>query len=222
VKIIQRLEIPPGINTKEELLHAIDNGARFVIFQYCISIIAFALVRYSPAILVFNEEELKDKALSYNRLSRVLGWWSIPYGISETLRSFRVNREGGVDVTEDILLNFDSLMFTSHEIELLKTNQLFIHPNKDATACFIRTMADFEGDSRFNEVVVGLFVNTEEHEKPYLVIGVNSSLALNKCEVIMSKALYKHFTSHTHFRFIDLNVDNELSKRLRLQGVKLI
>lgn len=221
MKLIQRLEIPPEIKTEVELLCAIDNGARFVIFQYCISIIAFALVRYSPAILVLNEEELKEKALSYNRLSRIFGWWSIPYGISETLKSFSINHSGGVDVTEDILLNFNSSMFESKEVELLKTNQLFIKPNKDTISCFNRTMANLKEDSCFTEVVAGLFVNTEEYEDPYLVVGIDSSLDLNECEVVMSKALYKHFASHTNFTFIDLKVDNELSKRLRLQGIKL-
>ena len=220
MKSIQKLEIPPEISSKEELLNAIDNGARFVVFQYCISIIAFALVRYSPAILVMNEDELEEKAQSYNTLSKTFGWWSFPYGISETLRSLRINRAGGVDMTEDILLNFKESMLASKEVEMLKTNQLFMVPNSDSVSCFDRAISDLEKKFDYDEIAIGLFINTEEYENPYLVIGVNSPLEMAESREVLSDALYKHFTSHTKFTFIDLKMKNEHTKRLLLQGYR--
>mgnify|MGYP001574082852 CR=1 FL=1 len=218
MKIIQRLDIPSEVNSKEQLLAAIHNGARFVVFQYCVSVVALSMVRYSPAILILDTTRIEEKVSYYNRLSRFFGWWSIPYGISETLRSIRLNSSGGIDMTEDIMLNFNESMFATQELELVKTNQLFIKPNKDIISCFDRAMSDLVGVIDFKEVVIGLFINTEEYETPYLVIGINSAIELSQCDEVLSNALYKHFTSHTKFSFIDLNADSELSKRLLLQG----
>ena len=165
-----------------------------------------------------DEESLKERASQYNSLSRTFGWWSFPYGISETLKSLRINNAGGVDMTEDILLNYTDEMFASQEVELVKTNQLFIVPNSDTVSCFNRTMDDLNGVFDYNDVVIGLYINTEEYEDPYLVIGVSAPYSITESEEILSKALYKHFTSHTKFVFVDLNEGNEFTKRLLLQG----
>lgn len=221
LKITQKLEIPEKINSKEKLLDAISRGARFVVFQYCISPLAISLIRYSPAILLFTEEDFDSKSSSYNQLSRSFGWWSFPYGPRETLRSIRVNENGGVDITEDILLNFQESMFETQEIELTKTNQLFINPDSDVLQAFSETVKMPSVQNDFRDIVIGLYINTEEYEKPYLVIGLETNLDFNKAVAVLKEELYKHFSKFSKFEFISLDAKSELTDKLKLQGVSI-
>jgi hypothetical protein len=90
----------------DQLQKQVEKGGTFVMYQYCISILfAVSLRRFSPAYFIpANESKSKYKA-KYNRLSSIFGWWGIPWGIVYTLSSYKINRNGGIDVTEDILYN---------------------------------------------------------------------------------------------------------------------
>jgi NhaP-type Na+/H+ or K+/H+ antiporter len=90
----------------DQLQKQVEKGGTFVMYQYCISILlVLSLRRFSPAYFIpANESKSKYKA-KYNRLSSIFGWWGIPRGIVYTLSSYKINRNGGIDVTEDILYN---------------------------------------------------------------------------------------------------------------------
>lgn len=221
LKITQKLEIPSHIDSKEKLLEAVSNGARFVMFQYCISPLAMSMIRYSPAILILSEDDLKAKCSQYNQVSKTFGWWSFPYGPRDTLRSFSVNNDGGIDLTEDVLLNFDESMFVNLELEMTKTSQLFIKPDSDVLSAFSKAASEMNVQHNFNQLVIGLFINTEEYEKPYLVVGYDSELDFSEAEAVLQKALYRHFSKFSKFTFISLEQDSEFTKRLKEQGFSL-
>lgn len=101
-----QLIIPTEINYSQLEIH-IQNGAKFRIYSYTISLFfTITLKRLSPAILILdNEGNAYQK--KYNNLTRCFGWWCIPWGPIHSIKSIRTNKSGGLDVTADILLNLD-------------------------------------------------------------------------------------------------------------------
>ncbi len=62
----------------KELEETINKGAKFIVYQYCISLIfAVTLKRFSPAILIIPEMQQSALRLKkrYNRISLFFGWW---------------------------------------------------------------------------------------------------------------------------------------------------
>ncbi len=71
------LQIPTDL-TLEVLKKQIENGSRFVVFQYCISF-ALTFRRFSPAILIARNESIEPYQSKYNVLTVLFGWWGIPW-----------------------------------------------------------------------------------------------------------------------------------------------
>src|SRR5690606_4154726 len=92
--------------TLDELRKEIQNGGRFILFPYCISLIfAVNLERFSTAIFFKKEGSVSRFKNKYNLISFVFGWWCIPWGPMQTVSDIRINNRGGIDITEDILIN---------------------------------------------------------------------------------------------------------------------
>ena len=81
----------------------IQRGARFVFFQYCISIIVLTFRRASDIYFLRQGESAVTKGLPFTLLSLVAGWWGIPWGPIYTIQSVYNNSRGGKDVTESVL-----------------------------------------------------------------------------------------------------------------------
>ncbi len=214
--------------TLEELENTIKKGAKFIVYQYCVSLIfAVSLRRFSPAILVIRNEtdSTSDLKRKYNRISLIFGWWCFPWGPIRTVQSLKVNKKGGVDVTEDIMLNINESSIKDGEVLLQYTNQFFTTPAKsDLTAFKKSILRDFEADYYVKELVVGLFINTEINEAPFFTIGLRLDKNDNYKHYIdnLKKSLYKKFFKTTYFEFIDLSEHNDLIEKLRAQGEYLI
>lgn len=86
-----------------QLQQELQQGAKFVIFQYCISILIITFRRSSNVYLVTHEENAVVKGLPFTLLSLLLGWWGIPWGPIYTIQSLWVNFSGGKDVTKEVL-----------------------------------------------------------------------------------------------------------------------
>ncbi|MBN1954178.1 MAG: hypothetical protein JW900_03910 [Anaerolineae bacterium] len=86
-----------------EIRRELERGARFVVFQYCISVIVLTFKRGSGVYFVRADENAVAKGLPYTLLSLVLGWWGIPWGPIYTIQSLVVNFQGGKDVTGQVL-----------------------------------------------------------------------------------------------------------------------
>jgi hypothetical protein len=94
--------------TPHELKMELDNGARFVIYTYTISVIILTFKRPSDIYFIRSGEGSVSKGIPYTLLSVVLGWWGIPWGPVYTIGSIFKNLNGGRDVTNEVLASFNS------------------------------------------------------------------------------------------------------------------
>lgn len=91
-----------GLSSKE-LINEIAKGARIIRYPYTISLLVITLQRKSGGNLVLPGENANRKRVSFILLSALFGWWGIPNGPKQTLKSIRTNLQGGRDVTQDVL-----------------------------------------------------------------------------------------------------------------------
>lgn len=83
-----------GRNSQE-----VQEGGRFVIYQYNFSIIIMTFKRSSKVYFVPAGSKGILKGLKYSLISFVFGWWGIPWGFIYTPQSLFINFRGGKDVT---------------------------------------------------------------------------------------------------------------------------
>ncbi|MEO0535956.1 MAG: hypothetical protein AAF215_19035 [Cyanobacteria bacterium P01_A01_bin.123] len=89
--------------TNHELSMEIQNGGKFVIFQYCISVVLLTFKRSSDIYFIRADESPGKQALPFTLISIFLGWWGIPWGPIYTIQSLHTNFTGGKDVTQPVL-----------------------------------------------------------------------------------------------------------------------
>jgi len=90
-----------GLSTTE-LRQEIAKGGKIIRYDYTISLLLLTLQRKSGGHLVRPGENARKKGMSYTILSALFGWWGIPSGPQQTMKSIRTNMHGGRDVTEDV------------------------------------------------------------------------------------------------------------------------
>lgn len=98
-KIIGLDTIKSGGHLQQE----IQQGAKFVMYQYCISLLVITFRRSSNIYFISHDQNALIKGLPFTLLSLVLGWWGIPWGPIYTIQSVWVNFNGGKDVTKEIV-----------------------------------------------------------------------------------------------------------------------
>lgn len=81
----------------------LQRGAKFVTYQYCISILILTFRRSSDIYFVRAGESAVGKGLGFSSISLFLGWWGIPWGPIYTIGSFITNFGGGKDVTTEVI-----------------------------------------------------------------------------------------------------------------------
>src|SRR4051812_22309083 len=89
--------------TDEEFATEIERGARFVIYQWCLSLVVITLRRPTDIYFIRAGESAVAKGLPWTLLSWLVGWWGFPFGIIFTIWVTVSNFSGGIDVTEAIL-----------------------------------------------------------------------------------------------------------------------
>lgn len=90
----------------QRLTVELQRGARFVIFEYCISILVMTFKRPSDIYFIRGGEGAVGKGLGFTVISLLLGWWGIPWGPIYTIGSLVTNFKGGRDVTQEVLASF--------------------------------------------------------------------------------------------------------------------
>jgi len=194
--------------TLENLKEQINNGSKFIAFGYCVSIL-FAVTqrRFSPAFLIKENEDISKYKRKYNLITIFFGWWGFPWGPIHSIRTLHVNKSGGVDITEDIMLNIDDEALIKREVEMKLTNQLFCKPDRlDTTAFKKALLRDFKGDINIKKMAVGFFINTDS---PFYTIGLQVDSNFESYIERVKKSLYTGFHKRTHFEFIDLSESTE-------------
>jgi hypothetical protein len=87
----------------QEFNEELQNGARFVVYSYCISVIILSFKQPSAIHFVRSSESRFVKGLPYTLISFIAGWWGIPFGIIYTIWCIAANSAGGTDVTAEVL-----------------------------------------------------------------------------------------------------------------------
>jgi hypothetical protein len=90
--------------TVGEVRRGIGEGARFVVYQFCISVVVMSFRNSSAVHFVRDGERNWGPALAMSTVSLVAGWWGIPWGPIWTVGTIVQNLAGGKDVTENVLL----------------------------------------------------------------------------------------------------------------------
>ena len=87
----------------EQLKGEVAAGGRFVIYQYCISVVVVSFKRGSDVYFIRAEDNAVTKGLLFTLCSLVLGWWGIPWGPIWTIATVVTNLRGGRNVTAEVL-----------------------------------------------------------------------------------------------------------------------
>jgi len=91
---------------REELRDAIEQGARCVKFQYCLSLL-YTFHGESDVVVVHGRLDGIRASFWYTLGTAVLGWWG-PYGVISTPVFLVVNLFGGNNVTIEVLATLQS------------------------------------------------------------------------------------------------------------------
>jgi hypothetical protein len=91
-----------GMSTAE-LNEELQRGGKFVLYQYCISILVLTFRRGTDVYFIKGDENAVSKGMGWTALTFFLGWWGIPWGPIYTIGSLITNFGGGKDVTAEIL-----------------------------------------------------------------------------------------------------------------------
>ncbi len=94
--------------SEQDINRELANGAKFVVFQYCISILVMTFRRGSDIYFVRSDETAGKHGLKFSLLTLFLGWWGIPWGPIYSIGSLYTNLRGGKDVTEEVLQSLNS------------------------------------------------------------------------------------------------------------------
>lgn len=93
--------------TVSEVNMELQKGARFVVYQYCVSIVVLTFKRRSDIHFIRADESAAGKSWPYTLLSLVGGWWGIPWGPIYTIGALSTNLRGGKDVTQQVVALFN-------------------------------------------------------------------------------------------------------------------
>ena len=89
--------------TGEQLAIELELGGRFVVYEYCISIILMTFKRPSDIYFIRVGEGAAARGLGFTLLTLFLGWWAIPWGPIYTIGALFTNLSGGRDVTAEVV-----------------------------------------------------------------------------------------------------------------------
>ena len=94
--------------TTDQINRELDHGAKFVVFQYTISIIVMTFRQSSDVYFVRAGENGAFKGIGFSLITLLFGWWGIPWGPIYSIGSLFNNFRGGKNVTKEILTAINS------------------------------------------------------------------------------------------------------------------
>jgi hypothetical protein len=89
--------------SERQLTLELQRGAKFVFYQFCVSVLVMTFKRSSDIYFIRSGESAVRKGLRFSLISLLLGWWGIPWGPIYTIEAFITNFGGGKDVTQEVL-----------------------------------------------------------------------------------------------------------------------
>lgn len=88
--------------TPAQISDELDQGAKFVIYSYCISVILVTFRKKSDIHFIKPGENGVVKGLQWTLVTFLLGWWGIPWGPIYSIGALSTNLKGGKDVTDQV------------------------------------------------------------------------------------------------------------------------
>ena len=89
--------------TLTDIEREVENGGRFVFYEYCISLIVVSSRRPTDIYCLRGCQWGIWRGLPYCLVSLLLGWWGIHWGLIYTPLTLFNNLTGGCDVTVEVL-----------------------------------------------------------------------------------------------------------------------
>jgi hypothetical protein len=86
-----------------DLQRTVSNGGRFVVYQFCVSVLVLSFKRSSPIIFLKPGENGFGAQAPYSAISLFFGWWGIPWGPIWTVGTIATNLSGGKPLTVEIM-----------------------------------------------------------------------------------------------------------------------
>ena len=93
----------------QQLSQEVMRGGKFVVFEYCVSLLIITLKRPSGVYFIRADEGTFGKSISFTIISLIMGWWGIPWGPIYTIGSLITNLGGGKDVTLEMMNALDAV-----------------------------------------------------------------------------------------------------------------
>lgn len=89
--------------TTAELKQKVAAGAKFVYFEYTVSIVVATFKRPTDVYFIDAHESAAKHSWYLSALTGIMGWWGIPWGPIYTIGTFVTNFGGGKDVTAEVM-----------------------------------------------------------------------------------------------------------------------
>jgi hypothetical protein len=89
--------------TVDQVQQAVAEGGRFVIYQFCVSVLVLSFKRSSGIKFIPAGRSRVASGAPYSVISFFAGWWGIPWGPIWTVSTMITNMNGGKDVTNHVL-----------------------------------------------------------------------------------------------------------------------
>jgi hypothetical protein len=89
--------------TTAELKQKVAAGAKFVQFEYTVSIVVATFKRPTSIYFIDVNESTAKHSWHLSTLTAVMGWWGFPWGPIYTIGTFITNFGGGKDVTAIVM-----------------------------------------------------------------------------------------------------------------------
>ncbi|WP_063848052.1 hypothetical protein NYE80_21870 [Paenibacillus sp. FSL H7-0357] len=87
----------------DTLEQEVEQGGKFVVYTYCISIIFMTFRKSSSIYYIEPRMGSVGTGLKFTFISVLFGWWGIPWGPIYTIGSLFTNLSGGRDVTVEVM-----------------------------------------------------------------------------------------------------------------------
>jgi len=87
----------------QQLSQEISRGGKFVIFEYCISLLIITFKQPTSVYYIRPGEGTFGKSALFTVTTLLLGWWGIPWGPIYSIAALITNLKGGKDVTIEII-----------------------------------------------------------------------------------------------------------------------
>ncbi|TAJ11769.1 hypothetical protein DMA11_15695 [Marinilabiliaceae bacterium JC017] len=94
--------------TVDDINRELNNGGKFVVFQYCISIIVMTYRKNSDIYFIKAGESSIKHSIGFTILTFIMGWWGIPWGPIYTIGALYKNLSGGKDITQEVINSMNS------------------------------------------------------------------------------------------------------------------